>query len=129
MEEVKVKKRPEKNLVLLDKDIVKAKDGDVNCRINYLYQLAHVIYPLDPLLARSYIREMKSMASKNVVRVDTTIKHTCCKSCGDLFFMSPATIFTYESNIYTISVEGKKQSDVLKVKCGHCKKITKLFNI
>ena len=90
------KKRPAKPYKVLDSDISKIKDGDTHSRVNYLYQLAHTIYPLNPILARRYIQEMREVARKHVVRIDPTIKHTFCKNCGDLFFMSPAAVFHYQ---------------------------------
>jgi len=86
-------KRTPHNFTIITENIGKIANGDTFARINYLYQIAHAIYPINPILARNYIKEMREIAQKHVTRIDPTIKRTFCKKCNDLYFMSCNTKF------------------------------------
>ncbi len=130
------RKRPKKGSTVVENEAIRMRDGDTLCRVNYLYQLAHAAYPIEPALARNYIKEMRAVARKHVVRIDPSIKHTFCGKCNELFFMSPATKFAYcsaeSSSICEImtgcGVEEERQ-DRLQVKCGHCGANIKLYKL
>ncbi|KAK2179318.1 hypothetical protein NP493_498g00010 [Ridgeia piscesae] len=56
-------------------------------RINFLYQAAHRVLlesPNNTGLVRFYAYTLRSIAMKNVLRLDPTIKRTLCKKCSML---------------------------------------------
>jgi RNase P subunit RPR2 len=65
------------------------KNEDAWKRINFLYQSAHhmvgLSHPkLGANLSRIYLQDMRKVASKLVLRLDSSVKNTVCKRCGVL---------------------------------------------
>ncbi|XP_064605244.1 ribonuclease P protein subunit p21-like [Liolophura sinensis] len=53
-------------------------------RINYLYQAAHMVLkncPSNTELVRFYMQSIKTMAKRQVLRLDPSIKRNICKKC------------------------------------------------
>lgn len=50
-------------------------------RLNFLYQAAHLILPLQPNLARYYLYSMKNISKRLVLRLDPQVKNCVCRYC------------------------------------------------
>jgi RNase P subunit RPR2 len=68
---------------------VALKGEDAWKRLNFLFHAAHsaVTLPHAQLgrnLSRVYLQDMRRVASKLVLRIDSSVKNTMCKRCGVL---------------------------------------------
>lgn len=53
-------------------------------RMNYLYQAAVAVYPQSPKLSQFYIRTMRNVAEKTVLRLAPGVKAGFCQKCSYL---------------------------------------------
>ena len=58
-----------KSIIIIKENLKAQSNGESICRINYLFQAAHKIFPIDAYLARKYIAELKNIARRNVIRL------------------------------------------------------------
>jgi RNase P subunit RPR2 len=105
----------------------KGQNNPQFARLSHLYQAAALLgIPNDTKstkdidtqgLSRFYLHNFRSVARKQVLRVDSPIKRTICKRCESL--LVPGV--TSEHRIENKSKDGKKKwADVLVVECKAC---------
>jgi len=90
---------------------------DVLQRINYLYQAAHLALKQGPggvTLARFYVQTLVSIAQKNVIRLDPSIKRTLCKRCHSLLLPGVTS---------TVRIQQKRRRSQRIVTCLQCRSI------
>jgi len=88
---------------------------DVLQRINYLYQAAHLALKQGPggaTLSRFYVQTLVSIAQKNVIRLDPSIKRTLCKRCHSLQLPGVTS---------TVRIQQKRRRSQRIVTCLQCK--------
>lgn len=78
-------------------------------RINFLLQAAIAIYPQSPALSRYYIRTMRDVAEKTVLRLDPGVKAHFCRRCSSLLSFTRREVR-----------KGQKGKTYVVIKCPEC---------
>jgi ribonuclease P protein subunit RPR2 len=90
-------------------------------RMNFLLQAAIVCYPHAPDLSRFYIRSLRHIAEKLVLRLDPGVKAHFCKRCSSLLTYE---VKQFQGNFH--SARGRKRYAVCVCpRCG-CEKKTRM---
>ena len=79
-------------------------------KMNFLLQASVLISEKSQVLSREYIKQMKKVARKNVLRIDPYIKRSICKTCNSFLLC--------EQN-GTMKIK-KRQQKSLEIKCKSC---------
>ena len=86
-------------------------------RLSHLYQAANELAPASGSLARFYLTTLRSVAKKNVLRLDPAVKRTICKRCDSLLVPGVSCVHRIENK----SSGGRKPwADVLVIECNAC---------
>ncbi|SCM08732.1 ribonuclease P protein subunit RPR2, putative [Plasmodium chabaudi chabaudi] len=106
-------------------------------RINYLLQASFLINKFSPNLSRKYIKTMRRLSNKFLIKYDKKFKKLFCKKCNSVFIPS-VTCNTFvnslniqnKKNLVTDSTstnKSVKQRDecLVSYQCNHCQYITK----
>ncbi|CAG9314515.1 RPP21 [Blepharisma stoltei] len=83
-------------------------------RINFLFQAAIEIFNRSPKIAQLYIKDMRLIAEKLVLRLDPSLKREFCKKCSYLLTHLPKQTQCLGSRLYATTV------------CPSCKYIKKI---
>ena len=83
-------------------------------RMNFLYQAAVTIHPHNPELSRFYIRSMRDVGEKTVVRMSPGLKAQFCKKCSSLL--------THQRREVRTGTKGRMYAVTVCRKCGAEKK-------
>ncbi|CAD2101479.1 ribonuclease P protein subunit RPR2, putative [Plasmodium vinckei brucechwatti] len=106
-------------------------------RINYLLQASFLINKFNPSLSRKYIKTMRRLSNKFLIKYDKKFKKLFCKKCNSVFIPSvTCNIFVNSLNTKNKNNNVKdsistnksvKQRDecIVSYQCNHCQQITK----
>lgn len=61
-------------------------------RINFLFQAAATVFPVCPVQAQTYIKSLRELALKLVMRLAPDMKRTYCKYCSYLLISLPRKV-------------------------------------
>ncbi|XP_031567119.1 ribonuclease P protein subunit p21-like [Actinia tenebrosa] len=98
-----------------------AANKDAFTRINFLYQAASITLATNPRntgLVRFYMNSLTSVAQKNVLRLDPSIKRTVCKKCHSLLVPGVTC---------KVRTKAKRECHVV-VTCLCCKKVKRFLS-
>ncbi|CXI99357.1 ribonuclease P protein subunit RPR2, putative [Plasmodium berghei] len=134
----KPKKRKKRTKKCNDnKELLKPSNQMV--RINYLLQASFLMNKFSPNLSRKYIKTMRRLSNKFLIKYDKNFKKLFCKKCNSVFipnvtcniFVNPLNIQKKNKNhIVKNSIstnESVKERDecLVSYQCNHCQHITK----
>ncbi|CDU20091.1 hypothetical protein YYC_00510 [Plasmodium yoelii 17X] len=113
------------------------KPSNQMVRINYLLQASFLINKFSPNLSRKYIKTMRRLSNKFLIKYDKNFKKLFCKKCNSVFIPN----VTCDTFVNSLNIQKKNKKNIVKdsinknvkqrdeclvsYQCNHCQHITK----
>ncbi|KXN74000.1 Rpr2-domain-containing protein [Conidiobolus coronatus NRRL 28638] len=104
----------------------KYRNKEMFSRMNYLYQASHLLQSLSRqsqnhnkkqlnTVSRYYIKNMKLIGTKNLNRIDSSVKRSICKNCDQILI--PGNSCSIE---IIEEINETNNSSAIQIKCTNC---------
>ena len=92
-------------------------DSDHFERLNFGHQLALLMRPIHPGLARFYTREFRTVARRTVIRLGQRVRGTYCRNC-----------FHCTADVRRRVLKTGRRSSFVLSRCAHCGQLKRFLN-